>query len=500
MPVRRPGVLAYLFFLFLFGFVLFIGHASVLHLPYFWDELGQFVPASLDILQRGAWIPKTTLPNVHPPGVMAFLAGFWKLFGYSVENTRAAMLLLASVGVLTVFLLGVELCRTLPGLPALSAAFFLLASPLFFAQSFLAQLDMPAMVFTALALLLFLQERLALCALACTALVLVKETSIAVPAVFGAWLLWERRFKPAFYFFAPAIALALWLGYLYHGTGHIFGNQEFTHYNVTFQLHPVRLAMTLVRRAFYIFIDNFHWIGSIALLLAWRKTRVFRTRTWAVVAAVAVVQTLMVTLLGGAALERYLMPVLPLFYIAVAAALATWPKRRRYLATAGMLFGLAISIFVNSVFPYPYENNFAVVDFVRLQKEAAELIQLDYPQASVASAWPFPDALRRPEFGYVTRPISVRGLDNFNVSTVTKLVLDPVDVLVVYSRTWEPTEGVVQFDWARRFLTKYYFYEPQINSDQIREKLGMTLAGQFSRRGQWIEVYTRARPGQTLIF
>src|SRR3954447_12159044 len=93
-----------IFFIALLGL-----HWPVLSLPYFWDELGQFVPAALDIFQLGAWIPKTTLPNVHPPGVMAWLAGVWSVFGYSIAATRIAMLAVAALGVLATFLLAIEL-------------------------------------------------------------------------------------------------------------------------------------------------------------------------------------------------------------------------------------------------------------------------------------------------------------------------------------------------------------------------------------------------------
>ena len=79
----------------------------------------------------------------------------------------------------------------------------------------------------------------------------------------------------------------LWLGYLYQGTGHIFGNAEFTHYNVGFQLHPVRLGVTLLRRVYYVFIANLHIVGTVAIVLAWKRTRIFRNRDWAIVAAVA---------------------------------------------------------------------------------------------------------------------------------------------------------------------------------------------------------------------
>src|SRR5579872_103465 len=73
-------------------------HAVFLKTPFYWDELGQFVPAALDIFQSGAWIPRTTVPNVHPPGVMAYLAAVWCVAGYSIAAARLAMLLAASAG------------------------------------------------------------------------------------------------------------------------------------------------------------------------------------------------------------------------------------------------------------------------------------------------------------------------------------------------------------------------------------------------------------------
>jgi 4-amino-4-deoxy-L-arabinose transferase-like glycosyltransferase len=493
------SAIAHICFFLLFAAVLFAAHANLIDLPYFWDELGQFIPAALDIYSQGALIPKSTLPNVHPPGVMIYLAGVWKVFGYSVENTRMAMLALASAGVLFVFMLAVQMCRPLGGLPAFSAVVLLVASPLFYTQSMMAQLDMPAMVFTALAIFLFFEERYAAAAAACTILVLMKETSITTPAVLGAWLFWERRWRPALLFVLPAIALGLWLAYLWSATGHIFGNREFTHYNLAFQLHPVRLPLTLLRRAFYLFIDNFHWIGTLAIIASWRKTATFRTRRWAVIGGVFLAQTLIVTVLGGAALERYLMPVLPLFYIAVAAAFTTLKRRTHRIALTAMAAGLVASLFLPAVFPYPYENSLAVVDFVKLQKEAAGLIEAQYAGRTVASAWPFPDALRRPEFGYVAGPIKVRGLDNFNTETVLKLKSEPVDVLVLYSRTWEPEYSVFGLGFVRQFLADYYFYEPQITGNRIEAELGMVRIGRFERRGQWLEIYARTRTPDIMI-
>jgi hypothetical protein len=112
-PARRRRIRpdTYFFFLALFAFVVFLSHAPFLRLPYYWDELGQFIPAALDIFHggfhAGAWIPHSTVPNVHPPGVMAYLAAFWMVAGCSPLSTRIAMLLVASVALLVAFLLAI---------------------------------------------------------------------------------------------------------------------------------------------------------------------------------------------------------------------------------------------------------------------------------------------------------------------------------------------------------------------------------------------------------
>ena len=105
LSAQRRGAGAYAYFYILFLLVLFLTHAFLLHLPYFWDEMGQFIPAALDILHDNAWIPRTTLPNVHPPGVMVYLAAIWSVAGYSVVITRCAMLAFSAAGVLAVFAL-----------------------------------------------------------------------------------------------------------------------------------------------------------------------------------------------------------------------------------------------------------------------------------------------------------------------------------------------------------------------------------------------------------
>jgi 4-amino-4-deoxy-L-arabinose transferase-like glycosyltransferase len=476
-PVRRQ---TYVLVYALIALFLILAHGPVLDAPFYWDETGQFIPASLDLYRTGAVIPHSTLPNVHPPAVMVYLAAFWHVFGFSIPGTRVAMLLLASLGALFTFLLAIELARDAPGAPALTALALLCVSPLFFAQSMLAQLDMPAMCMAVLALLLFLQDRFLASALACVALVLTKETGLAAVALFGLWLVAERRFRQASWFALPVAALALWLVALKLGTGHWMGNAEFTRYNLAYPLNPGRLGFALLRRLYYLFIGSGHIIGTAALIWAWQRMPLFRSRPWLVSGAFVAVNTVTVSALGGAVLERYLLPILPVVYIAFAIAIrALLPKPRKW-AIAALMACLIAANFVNPIYPFPYENNLAFLSFVDLEREAA--VSIESRPGIIATTFPMSDALRRPEFGYVALPRHVIELKSFHRSEVARLSERRPDMMLVYDTEWDPLNllGRAPSNWV---LHRFYNFEPQLTPEETARALSMQIVHRWDSRG-----------------
>ena len=486
---RRP-VRPQLYFL-VYGVIalfLVLSHGLLLNLPYFWDEIGQFIPASLDLFHSGLWIAHSTVPNVHPPGLMAYLAAFWRVFGYSIVGTRVAMLLMAALGALFTFLLAIELGRGTPGAPAFTALGFLCVSPLFFAQSMLAQLDMPAMCFTALALLLFLQNRFRASAAACVALVLMKETGLAAALLFGAWLLWERRIREAVWYCLPAIALLVWLIVLKRGTGHWFGNSEFAQYNLFYPLNPMRLAFAFLRRAYYLFVGSGHFIGTAACIWAFRRMPILRSRAWQVSAAFVALHAVVVSLLGGAVLERYLLPALPILYTAFAVSLWSLLPRIRMLTVASLLACLAAANFINPLYPFPLENNLAFVDLVRLELRATVAVELS--PGTIATTFPMADAFRRHEFGYVSNPRKVRVLPDFRAESIVPLRADPPDFLIVYDPAWDPL-GLLTRGPDEWFLAKFYGYEPPLNPAEIAKVLSMRVSRHWERGGLSMSVLVR---------
>jgi hypothetical protein len=463
----------------------------LLHLPllsksYFWDEVGQFIPASLDIFYSGELVPRSTIPNVHPPGVMLWLAAAWRIFGYSVVTTRGAMLLIAALGCWWVYRLAADFLCPEPGAPGMTLVLLSL-SPLFFSQSIMALLDLPAMALTALALLLFFRERLVLAVVACAALVMVKESGVLLPAVLGIVLVRERRWRHASLFLLPVLPLAAWLLLLHAHTGQWFGNAPFARYNLTYPLNPVRLAMAVFRRGYYLFIGTGYVIGTAALLFVRRGFR--PSRTWRIVILFGVTHFAVMCIVGGAVLERYLLPILPITLAAFANALCCLKISWRIAGFAGMCAASAACIMVNPLYPFPLENNLAWTDFVDVQLDAAEYLSTHLPaHAVVATTFPFAGSLRRPELGYTMQPFHIEEIAGFTRQSVEPLRSKHVDAFALFSSTWDPLGLMRNPHWVA-FLESFYNYQPDVTPDQVPALLGLHPVARFQRHGQWIELF-----------
>jgi hypothetical protein len=187
--------------------------------------------------------------------------------------------------------------------------------------------------------------------------------------------------------------------------------------------------------------------------------------------------------LGGAVLERYLLPVLPVLYAAFA---ASFPRRWMLPAAAA---GLAASLFWNPPFwPFPPENNLAMVDFVRVQQAAAGWLEENHVDSPVATAWPLTDALRYPDFGYVHRAVAVEPLENFSAAELDRR---SIRTLALYSRDWDPPANLLRTTWIEPLYRRYFRYKPPVTHGELITVYGLHRVARWSRRGQWVEIWIR---------
>ena len=172
-------------------------HFPLLRLPYFWDEAGYYVPAARDLLLTGSLIPHSTPSNAHPPLVMAYVALWWKVFGFAPLITRTPCWWLRH------FLYWG--CSAWPKTVAnreVAAAATLCTAlyPVVFAQSSLVHLDLVAAGLTFWGLGEYIKQRPSQTALWFSLATLAKETAILAPLALFAWelfsMLWPAGDDP----------------------------------------------------------------------------------------------------------------------------------------------------------------------------------------------------------------------------------------------------------------------------------------------------------------
>jgi len=493
----------------------FLLHLPLLQLPYFWDEAGYYVPAARDLLLSGSLIPHTTVSNAHPPLVLAWIALWWKGFGYAPAVARSAMLVIASFSLLGVFRLAEIVANTQV---AIGATVCTGVYPVFFAQSSLAQVDLAAAGLTFWGLLAFFELRWRAAAVWFSLAALAKETAILAPLALVAWELvgrftqkserlrglWlvpepESDRKRVLALLAPVLPLAAWYCYHYSRTGYVFGNPEFFRYNVAATLNPLRFVLALMLRLWQSFGYMHLWLLTGGMLLAMLLSPVkdgdiererisipVQALFFVVIAAYVVAMAL----IGGAVLARYLLPAVPLVIIL---AVSTLRRRLRYwpAGLAAIAVAFVLAWFWNPPYGFSPEDNLAYRDYIVLHEDAERFLEARYPMAHVLTAWPASDELTRPWLGYSTRPMRVVRIEDFSLEQVLSAadLRSNFDVALVFSTKYEPAHPLLERwqEWTK-MKQRFFGYERDLPAEAAARILGGRIIFSQQRKGQWVAV------------
>jgi hypothetical protein len=499
----------------LFFLSLFALHIPLLRLPYFWDEAGYYVPAARDLLIAGSLIPRSTVSNAHPPLVMAYLALAWKLCGFTTFVTRTAMLLLAAFALVGVFRLAQRVGNTEVAVAStICTAFY----PVFFAQSSLAHLDLAAAAFTFWGLFAYVQNQKWATAIWFSLASLAKETAILAPLALFIWELGVQQFRnrppdegqqshqktalaPAaqLWLLLPILPLALWYAYHWHRTGFILGNPEFFRYNVQATLQPLRSVLALGTRLWQVFAYlGLYLLTLTAIFAMWlpplsdngsQRPRIALDVQFSFL-AVIVAYVLAMSVIGGAVLARYMLPVIPLIIII---CVSTLRRRVRYWRAVVTVVALAFVVawFVNPPYGFSMEDNLAYRDYIRMHEHAENFLEDHYPAAHVLTAWPASDELSRPYLGYVNRPMRVLRIENFTVEQLMAATESgsPFDVALVFSTKYEPPHHLLK-RWRlwEEWKTRFFGFHRDVPPAAAAQVLGGQLVYSERRSGQWVGV------------
>jgi hypothetical protein len=492
---------------------LYASHFTLLRLPYYWDEAGYYIPAAWDFFRTGSLIPITTLTNAHPPLPSIYLALWWKLSGFYPEVTREAVLMVAALGLLAVW----RLAMRLVGVPAVGFWTVVLTGlyPIWFAQSTLAHADIFAAACTLWGLVYALPGRERewfakswVAALWFAAAALCKETAIVIPLTLAAISLVEglrvrpparfRLWREAAWLTSCVLPLAAWYAWHYSKTGFLFGNPEFLRYNAQANLEPLRILAAFGRRVLHLTAHMNLFVPVLmtvaALLLDLRPDAEGHDRATIGLSAqiriylLLLANALLYSVLGGALLTRYLLPMYPLvLLVAVSAFYRRVPYWHGLAAFSAAAF--VLGLFVNPPYGFAPEDNLAYAHVVRLHE--AGLVQLKklYPGATVLSAWPMTDELTRPELGYLKQPWEVYRLEDFSEAQIARAATEPekYSVALVFSTKYDPVSPLFTLGPKSQALDERYFgLHHDLPPEAIALELGGTLVWKKEDQGQWV--------------
>jgi len=488
---------------------LYATHFTLLRLPYYWDEAGYYIPAAWDFFRTGSLIPSTTLSNAHPPLASIYLALWWKFSGFYPEVTREAVLMVASLGLLAVGRLAMRLVGV--GLVAFWTVVLTGIYPIWFAQSMLAHADIFAAACTLWGLVYALPERDRnpwAAALWFTAAALSKETSIAVPLTLAAVCMWGgfrarpplrfRLWREAAWLSSCVLPLAGWYAYHFSKTGFLFGNPEFVRYNAQATLEPVRIFAAFGHRILHLTAHMNLFVPVLmtfaALLLAPRQDADGHERATISqsvlrrIFLLLLVNALLFSVLGGALLTRYLLPMYPLVLLV---AVATFYRRVPYWQGLAVFSAAAfvVGLFVNPPYGFAPEDNLAFVHVVRLHEAAIAQLNNRYQGATVLSAWPMTDELTKPELGYLKQPYDVYRVEDFTQAQVDRAAEEPwkFSAALVFSTKYEPPHPLLSLGSKSAALDEQYFgLHHDLPPEQIAKRLGGDLVWQKQDDGQWV--------------
>jgi 4-amino-4-deoxy-L-arabinose transferase-like glycosyltransferase len=496
------------------GLGLVLVHVPLLHLPYYWDEAGYYIPAARDLLLSGSLIPQSTVSNAHPPLVMAYLALLWKIAGFKPVVTRIAMLGMAVFSLVGFFRLAAKAanCQV-----AWASTLCVAVYPVFFAQSSLAHVDLAAAGLSFWAWSDRVDGRPWRAAAWFSLAALAKETAVLIPLALLAWELLgrlpslrgstlfrkPRRRGSLVVLLVPVVPLAMWFAFHYWRTGYIFGNPEFFRYNVQATLQPLRILLALVLRLWQLLgYSNLLVLTGAALVAMWwppqrdEKSDEHRERprialdTQFEFYAVIAVYTLAMSLIGGAVLARYMLPVVPLVILVCVSTI--WRRVRPWRLVLGIVVaGFLVALFINPHYGFAMEDNLAYRDYIVLHQHAEVFLEERYPQARVLTAWPASDEITRPYLGYVNRPLRVFQIEDFTVEhlMVASELTSKFDVAFVFSTKYDhPHPWFRNWQAWQEWKARFFGYHRDLPPAVAAQVLGGRLVYEEECRGQWAAV------------
>ncbi len=388
--------------------------------------------------------------------------------------------------------------------------------PIWFAQSTLAHADIFAAAFTLWALSFYLdtngstQSKL-WAAVLFSLSALSKETAVVTPLrprTMGSHSLPPGIASPnnaapkhswLIAFVSPILPLAAWYAYHKHRTGYIFGNPEFLRYNATANLGAYRILLSLWHRFLHLathmnmFVPIICMIAAMLIPVAPENHRQPINRpSLKAIGVILLANWIAFSILGGALLTRYLLPMYPLILLV---CVNTWRRRipQRWLLIAALSFAAFLSaLWINPPYAFAPEDNLTYRDMIVLHQQAVRFIDIKFPRSHRPHRLaPTTPSSPVPNSATPTTPSKPPPSRTFPSEEIQKAAADPgsYDTALIFSTKWEPPANRLNLSRSHENTdAKYFDFHRDVSPAEAAALLHGDIVWQARHKGEWAAV------------
>jgi 4-amino-4-deoxy-L-arabinose transferase-like glycosyltransferase len=457
--------------------LVFISKFPTIHYPYHWDAINN-IHGALYILLHNL-IPRLGQYDLgHPPLFHILLAITWTLCGMAPWVSHSLVIFFSFLGVFFTYLCGARLKNQSVGI---IAALLLFCSPLYFAQSGIANLEIPSVAFIMMTAYAALTQRTFLYIMASSCAVLSKEPALLFILVillqticyFQSIKLFRKKVTVTI---IPLILFSIWL--FWHRW--IEGWWFYPHSGYTYSVHSTITKIFLLMQQ--LFIDEFNFLIfafivvyifgtkvnkrknsiflyiilflAVLVVILFKKPLLLQLSSLVLLSYICVAfirinkdwfiplvfinLSLVAFSLYNGFLPRYLIIAYPFFYLIGAYSIVSLLEGKKSLINFVLAIVLLLFIsrwylgrtFASTGSGALLESNMDYLDVVKVHMKVCKFIEQEYPRATILTAWPLNHYLQEPNLGYVSRQMNVLLYRTY----MNKLPLS-VDVICI------PTQG-----------------------------------------------------------
>jgi hypothetical protein len=194
------------------------------------------------------------------------------------------------------------------------------------------------------------------------------------------------------------------------------------------------------------------------------------------------------SVLGGALLTRYLLPMYPLVLLICVSTMYRRAPFWQGLAGFSAVAFIA-GLFINPPYRFAPEDNLQYARMIRMHMAGIAQLNGHYRGAVVLSAWPVTDELTRPELGYLRDPYEVYRLEDFTAPQIERAASEPerYSAALVFSTKYDPPSLPFSLGPESEALDERYFgLHHDLPPEAIAQRLHGTLVWRQEDHGMWI--------------